>query len=113
MAYSVGEERGQVEGVEDAVREPDVLAEGLPFLHDHLMQEALHELVEEHLLCAQFRVEAPNELEHLAALAACRIDAIEIDLVLRHWPPFPQDPHLTAENMLEHAMIAELARLLQ
>jgi hypothetical protein len=68
-------------------------------------------LIEEHLLRGNLGVEAADELQHLAADAARRVDPLEVDLELRDGAPLPQNVRVgwALEYVLEHGVVPELA----
>eukprot|EP00962_Isochrysis_galbana_P017433 scaffold5016_cov118-Isochrysis_galbana.AAC.4 len=82
-------ERTHIEEVDQSVEVKDVKKKLGPLLHKEYVQEAVHKAGQEHLLRGLRRVGHADDLHHVAAGRALRVDAVEVEPVLRHRPPLP------------------------
>eukprot|EP00966_Prymnesium_polylepis_P039664 920523-Prymnesium_polylepis.1 len=103
----------QEAGLHSARACPEVECKAMPLLEEELVEEALHQRVEEHLLGLHSRINGRDEFHDIVCRLAGRIDFIQLKHVLRDRPPAPDYLAAAAHSMLEHAMISQLCSQLE
>ena len=109
-SHSHHHEKAEDEKVDQATRVVQLGAKELPLVQEELIDEPLHELVEEQRGAARVRINARDELHDVAVAIARRVDAREVNAMHGHRTPNPQHTALLAQHELDEIVISELGR---
>ena len=77
----------------------------VPFEFKELIDEALHERVEEQRRRLLRRIESANKLHHVATSVTGGVHTKQVDRVLRNGAPYPEHGALPAQQVLEHGVV--------
>jgi len=109
---SKGEGEDEEEEEERAAGHMEPTPVELPLFEEELVDEAVHERVEEHRRGVLVGTRPCDELHDVPTSISAGVDALQIEREARHWAPYPQRLTLLAQHVTKHTVIAQPRRQL-